>query len=132
VMAQVSNQAEPFVPSEQRNSDMKKHILLIALLAGVALAGNALAGSEKSDAASGHYHGQKLAKKAKLSIDEAEAIALKTRPGEVMDRELEKEKGGSGLRYTFDIKATDATYEVGIDANTGDVLENAAEGKHKD
>ena len=78
----------------------------------------------------GHYDGEKLAKKAKVTIEDAEAIALKARPGEVVARELEKEKGG--LRYSFDIKADGVTYEVGIDANTGAVLENSPEGKNPD
>ncbi len=81
----------------------------------------------------GHYTGEKLAKNATVTIDQAEAIALKARPGTVTDKELEKEKGGSGLRYSFDIKADDGkTYEVGVDAKTGAVLENAPEGKNPD
>jgi len=45
---------------------------------------------------------------------------------------LEKEKGGSGLRYSFDIKSGNVAYEVGIDAQTGKVLENSKEGRHPD
>jgi uncharacterized membrane protein YkoI len=45
---------------------------------------------------------------------------------------LEKEAGGSGLRYSFDIKKGASTYEVGIDAQTGAILENAPEGKKPD
>jgi uncharacterized membrane protein YkoI len=76
----------------------------------------------------GHYTGEKLAKTATITIDQAEDIALKARPGTVTDKELEKEKGGSGLRYSFDIKAADGkTYEVGVDAKTGEVLENGTE-----
>jgi uncharacterized membrane protein YkoI len=33
------------------------------------------------------------------------AIALKAHPGKVTDEELEREAGGTGLRYSFDIKA---------------------------
>ena len=43
--------------------------------------------------------------KAKVTIDEARSIALKARPGTITDEELEKERGGSGLRYSFDIKS---------------------------
>jgi hypothetical protein len=46
--------------------------------------------------------------------------------------ELEKEKGGSGLRYSFDIKNAGVTHEVGVDAKTGKLLENRAEGPHAD
>jgi hypothetical protein len=46
--------------------------------------------------------------------------------------ELEKEKGGSGLRYSFDIKHGGVTHEVGVDAKTGKLLENSVEGRHAD
>ena len=78
------------------------------------------------------YTGQELAGKAKVSLDEARAIALKAHPGTVTDEELEKEKGGSGLRYSFDVKSGNATYEVGVDAVSGKVLENTKEGRHPD
>jgi uncharacterized membrane protein YkoI len=78
------------------------------------------------------YTGQELASKAKITIDEARAIALKTRPGTIADDELENEKGGSGLRYSFDVKSGNVTYEVGVDAQTGKVLENSKEGRHPD
>src|SRR5262249_16218877 len=51
------------------------------------------------------YSGEKLAKGAKVSIDEARAIALKAQPGSISDEDLERERGGSGRRYSFDIKA---------------------------
>jgi uncharacterized membrane protein YkoI len=71
------------------------------------------------------YSGEKLAKNAKITIEQATDIALKARPGTITDKELEKEKGGSGLRFSFDIKGADAkAYEVGVDAMTGAVLEN--------
>jgi len=78
------------------------------------------------------YTGQGLESKAKITIDEARAIALKARPGTITDEELEKEKGGSGLRYSFDVKSGSLTYEVGVDAQTGKVLENSKEGRHPD
>lgn len=78
------------------------------------------------------YQGQELAKEAKISISDARAIALKAQPGQVTDQELEKEKGGSGLRYSFDIKASDGVHEVGIDAVSGTVLENSVEGDNPD
>lgn len=97
------------------------------------------------------YTGEKLAKHAKISIEQARAIALKAYPGKITDEELEKEKGGSGLRYSFDIESDKVidkvehkgdkaghedehglVHEVGVDAKTGAVLENAAEGKNPD
>jgi uncharacterized membrane protein YkoI len=50
----------------------------------------------------------------------------------ITDEELEREKGGSGLRYSFDIKSNKVIYEVGVDARTGKVLENVREGAHPD
>ncbi len=78
------------------------------------------------------YTGEELAKNAKIDIQAARDIALKARPGKITDEELETEKGGSGLRYSFDIKVGSKTYEVGVDAVTGKLLENKREGKHPD
>ncbi len=78
------------------------------------------------------YTGEKLAKQAKIGIAQARAIALKAHPGRITDEELEWEKGGSGLRYSFDIKHGSTTQEVGVDARTGKVLENRKEGRHPD
>lgn len=78
------------------------------------------------------YTGQELASHAKISIAEARATALKAYSGKITDEELEREGGGSGLRYSFDIKRGNATREVGVDAQTGKVLENAKEGPHPD
>jgi len=78
------------------------------------------------------YTGQELAKHTKIGIAHARTIALKAHPGKITDEELEKEQGGSGLRYSFDIKRGAVTQEVGVDARTGKVLENKKEGPHPD
>lgn len=78
------------------------------------------------------YTGQELAKEAKVTITEARAAALKAFAGKITDEELEKEKGGSGLRYSFDIKRGEVTQEVGVDATTGKILENDKEGLNPD
>lgn len=78
------------------------------------------------------FTGQELAKGAKVTMEQASAIALKARPGQITDRELEREAGGSGLRYSFDVKSRGVTYEVGVDAVTGKVLENGKEGLNPD
>jgi uncharacterized membrane protein YkoI len=98
-----------------------KVILSLAAVAGLAVSSGALA-----------YTGENLAPQAKVTMDEASAIALKARPGKITDRELESEKGGSGLRYSFDVQSNGITYEVGVDAVTGKVLENDREGKNPD
>ncbi len=76
------------------------------------------------------YTGEHLAKDAKVTMRQARVLALKARPGKVTDAELERERGG--LRYSFDIRSGRTTYEVGIDAITGKVLENGPEGSHPD
>lgn len=80
------------------------------------------------------YTGEEFAKDAKISLEKARAIALKAHPGRITDQELERESGGSGLRYSFDIREVKGkrTQEVGVDAMTGAVLENKTEGKHPD
>lgn len=78
------------------------------------------------------YTGEALAKHAKVSITQARVIGLKAYPGKITDEELEKESGGSGLRYSFDIAQGKITQEVGVDAKTGAILENKAEGPHPD
>lgn len=71
-------------------------------------------------------HGDaKLLAEAKLSADAARQIALKAQAGTVKEWEIEREPGGSGLRYSFDIEAGGKLHEVGIDAKDGKVLENA-------
>ena len=93
----------------------------IAALIALSFAGSAMA-----------YTGERLASQAKVTMIHAAKIALKARHGTITDRELERESGGSGLRYSFDIRQNGKTYEVGIDARDGTVLENAAEGPHPD
>jgi len=79
------------------------------------------------------FDGQKYLKDAKVSLRQARQIALKVLPGgRIKAEELETEKGGSGLRYSFDIAVGKAMREVGVDAKTGAVLENSVEGPNKD
>jgi uncharacterized membrane protein YkoI len=80
------------------------------------------------------YTGQEFSKDAKIHLKVAREIALKAYPGKITDEELEKENGGSGLRYSFDIKRGKGTktQEVGVDAVTGKLLENSAEGPNPD
>ena len=84
-------------------------------------------------AAAHAFDGQQYAKEAKVSLEQARQIALKVLPGgKITDQELEREKGGSGLRYSFDIAVGHGEREVGVDAKTGAVLENSVEGRNKD
>jgi uncharacterized membrane protein YkoI len=73
------------------------------------------------------YTGEELASEAQINVAKARAIALRAAPGDITDEELETEEGGSGLRYTFEIKRGTEIFEVGVDAKTGEVLENIVE-----
>src|SRR5439155_23827669 len=79
-----------------------------------------------------HFTGRALAGQARVSLQQARRIALAARPGVIVDQELEKEGGGSGLRYSFDIRSHGRTYEVGVDAANGKVLENGGESPAKE
>ena len=80
----------------------------------------------------GHFAGSNLLPLAKITLAQARSTALAARPGQITDQELEKERGGTGLRYSFDIKSKGKTFEVGVDARTGKVLENDGEGANPD
>jgi uncharacterized membrane protein YkoI len=76
--------------------------------------------------------GEQYLSQAAVSPAEARKLALETYPGKIVSEELEQESGGSRLRYSFVIRHNEAEHEVGIDAKTGGVLENSAEGDHPD
>jgi uncharacterized membrane protein YkoI len=101
---------------------MKK---IIGTSAAVALTAIAFAVSATSNPAA-------LAKQAKIQMPQAREIALKAYPGKIVKEEREKEKGGSGLRYSFDITHGKVTHEVGVDAANGKLLENSVEGADND
>ena len=113
---------------------MKRQTLFTAIaISAFGLAGAAAAKSMPASASSKAFSGHQYASKARVSLAQARTIALKARPGAITDQELEKEGGGSGLRYSFDVKAqSGVTYEVGVDARSGKVLENGKEGSHPD
>ena len=67
------------------------------------------------------------APKPKISMSRARAMALKLAPGKIIYSEYEKE--GGGWRYSFDIQQKGHIQEIGIDGQTGKVVENKSEGK---
>ena len=119
---------------------MKKYItysmmlaLSLSMTSGLSHAADKSLPVVSGTAAVHHFVGEELLKNAKVGLPKARATALKALPGgKITDEELEVEKGGSGLRYSFDIKKDKIVYEVGVDAGTGKVLENAKEGKNPD
>ena len=102
--------------------------LMIAAIAAASL----VAISPNTASAASMLKGHEFSAQAKYSLTKARAIALKARPGKITDQELEKEAGGSGLRYSFDVMSAGKTIEVGVDAKTGKVLENGAESTAKE
>ncbi|MDA8161675.1 MAG: PepSY domain-containing protein [Desulfobacteraceae bacterium] len=115
---------------------MKKLVTIVSFIAIAALmnAGEVLAQQTKQDkiAARHSFTGQQYSKEAKIDIDTARRAALGEFPGKIISEELEHEGGGSGLRYSFDIRRGSVTHEVGVDAVTGKVLENSLEGRKHD
>jgi len=73
------------------------------------------------------FPGQQYASQASVTIGQARRMAHHVVPGKILSEELEKEAGGTGLRYTFDIRSASGVREVGVDAKTGRVLENIAD-----
>ncbi len=100
---------------------MKLYLIAATMTAGLA-----------SSAWGARLDGAALLPQAQVGLDAARAAALKAHPGKIVAQELEKEDGGSGLRYSFDIRDGHHTYEVGVDAASGAILENAKEGAHPD
>ena len=73
----------------------------------------------------------KVAKQAKITLEEARTIALQTRPGKVEDEELEMEN--DVLMYSFDIRDNDGKlFEVEIDAKTSKILSNKEDSGKED
>jgi uncharacterized membrane protein YkoI len=77
------------------------------------------------------YIRQELEEGAKVSIDEARAIALQTRAGEITTKRWNARKAAA-VFATLSAKSDGAVYKVGVDAQTGKVLENKKEGAHPD
>ncbi|MDA8423779.1 MAG: PepSY domain-containing protein [Nitrospiraceae bacterium] len=108
-------------------------IIGIVLTALIAVGGVSAQQSKQGTAPVAHdFNGRQYAKDAKISLDHARRIAQKACAGVIVAEELEKESGGTGLRYSFDIRKDGITREVGVDAVTGAVLENSTEGAHPD
>jgi uncharacterized membrane protein YkoI len=114
---------------------MNRQIMFpIAVLAAISLAAGGVMAKPAvpTRTTASTFSGHQLASQARVSLAAARAIALAARPGVITAQELEREKGGSGLRYSFDLRSAGLTYEVGVDAKSGQVLENGREAPHAD
>lgn len=108
--------------------DLLEKTMLKVVIATAALLG----ATAVTAAAPRHFAGAELLPQAKVTLAQARQTAVRAHPGVITDQELERERGGTGLRYSFDIKNNGKTFEVGVDARTGKVLENDAEGPNPD
>lgn len=86
-----------------------KYITACAAISGLLLSGIALA--DKNEA-------KRLAE-TKISLTEAIAIAEKNQGGQAYDASLDDD--GLGLNYEVDVLVGDKTFEVEVDAVSGDV-----------
>jgi uncharacterized membrane protein YkoI len=103
-----------------KGSSMSRLLIALAAVSMTAASANAAT-------AGAALKGHELSAQTKVTLAEARVIALKARPGKITAEELEKEAGGTGLRYSFDVKSQGKEFEVGVDAVTGKVLENGSE-----
>ena len=87
----------------------------ISLFVGAAIAGSTAAAAATPP-------------KAKLTMAQARSIALRAAPGKVAAAEYEKEAGA--WRYSFDIRQGRRIHEIGVDANSGRIVEDKFEGTH--
>ena len=97
----------------------RKHSTAVSAKHAVFAAAIVLSGSALGAQA---FTGKQFSKDATVSLQHAREIALKVVPGKIVDEELERGKGGSGLRYSFDILTAHARREVWVDAKTGQLL----------
>lgn len=76
-------------------------------------------------AASAQHRTTHAAPHARISMAQARTIALRTAPGRVVKQEYEYE--GHGWRYSFDIRQGRRIHEIGVDAQSGRIVENKFE-----
>ncbi len=98
---------------------MSKIAISAAALAALVLGGSALANAPAHTAAHAPH--------ARITMTQARAIALRAAPAKVMSSEYENE--GGGWRYSFDIQQHNNVQEIGIDGQTGKIVENKSEGR---
>lgn len=110
---------------------MKPRLILSALLSAV-LCASAFASTMTVRTRSGQDNNQaKLAKQAKITIEQAREIALKRAPGTIEEEELEKEHGK--LVYSFDIRNSQGTItEVQVNAKDGSIASVEEEDAEKE
>jgi uncharacterized membrane protein YkoI len=107
----------------RKGIDMPKFAISAAALAALMLGGVAQAKPPVHPTAS---HAASHAPKARVTMAQARATALRAAPGKVISSEYENE--GGGWRYSFDIQQRNNVQEIGIDGQSGKIVENKSEG----
>ena len=92
---------------------MKKSLAIMATIVALSISGVAQA--------------KQVGPAPRLSLAQAQKMALRLAPGKVISHEYEKE--GGGWRYSFDIQQKGHVQEIGIDGQSGKVVEKKSEGK---
>ena len=103
---------------------MLKIAIFASALTAAMIGGTAQA---KPPIPNGGSHSAAHAPRARISMTKARAIALRAAPGRVISSEYENE--GGGWRYSFDIQQHNNVQEIGIDGQTGKIIENKSEGR---
>ncbi len=91
---------------------MRKQLQFVAFISALAIGTGAIAAKAPAP---------------RISMGQARAMALKLAPGKIISSEYEKE--GGIWRYSFDIQQRGNVQEIGIDGQSGKVVENKSEGK---
>lgn len=103
---------------------MTKTAIFAAALTAALLTGTAQAKPPVHTA--GQHPAAAQAPRARITMAQARVIALRAAPGKVISSEYENE--GGGWRYSFDIQQHNNVQEIGIDGQSGKIIENKSEG----
>ena len=119
-------------PPQYRSPVMRNSKPLLATVAALGLVGGAVAATKlapKAAPATARTPAKppEQAPRPKLSMHQARAIAHKAAPGRIIASEYEKE--GGSWRYSFDIQQKNNVQEIGIDPNSGKIIERKSERK---
>ena len=109
-----------------------KRLLLLTAITAAALTVSSLATAAPRARQEGEaQEQQKLAREAKITKEQAQAVALKRAPGNVESAELERER--KRLVWSFDIRNSKGTItEVQVSAITGRVVRVEHENKKQE
>ena len=110
---------------------MKRFLLLTAITAAVLTASLFATAAPRARQEREAQEQEKLAREAKITKEQAQAVALKRAPGNVESAELEREH--KRLVWSFDIRNSKGTItEVQVSAITGHVVRVEHENKKKE